>query len=150
MVMKQIGHLNLIVLRFMTLLSTSVLLFQIAKTNDTLNSTSKSQGRLWQHLNIKENNGNIASNTSNSRVNLLQTKNAANGLTHANKQEKLFEDQFFQPNIKLTMHSLDSGINNLDPVRYLNSTFYPRKSSLTNANDFEIYSAIRSEKRMSL
>ena len=150
MIMKQIGHLNLIVLRFMTLLSTSVLLFQIAKTNDTLNSTSKSQGRLWQHLNIKENNGNIASNTSNSRVNLLQTKNAANGLTHANKQEKLFEDQFFQPNIKLTMHSLDSGINNLDPVRYLNSTFYPRKSSLTNANDFEIYSAIRSEKRMSL
>ena len=150
MVMKQIGHLNLIVLRFMTLLSTNVLLFQIAKTNDTLNSTSKSQGRLWQHLNIKENNGNIASNTSNSRVNLLQTKNAANGLTHANKQEKLFEDQFFQPNIKLTMHSLDSGMNNLDPVRYLNSTFYPRKSSLTNANDFEIYSAIRSEKRMSL
>ena len=148
--MKKIGHLNLIVLRFMTLLSTSVLLFQIAKTNDTLNSTSKSQGRLWQHLNIKENNGNIASNTSNSRVNLLQTKNAANGLTHANKQEKLFEDQFFQPNIKLTMHSLDSGINNLDPVKYLNSTFYPRKSSLTNANDFEIYSAIRSEKRMSL
>ena len=125
-------------------------IFQIAKTNDTLNSTSKSQGRLWQHLNIKENNGNIASNTSNSRVNLLQTKNAANGLTHANKQEKLFEDQFFQPNIKLTMQSLDSGINNLDPVRYLNSTFYPRKSSLTNANDFEIYSAIRSEKRMSL
>ena len=47
------------------------------------------------------------------------------------------------------MHSLDSGINNLDPVRYLNSTD-PRKSSLTNANDFEIYNAIRLEKRMSL
>ena len=149
--MKKIGHLNqILVLRFMTLLSTNVMLFQIAKTNDTMNSTSKSQGRVWQHLNIKENNGNIASNTSNSRVNLLQTKNTANGLTRANKPDKLFEDHFFQPNIKLTMHSLASGINNLDPVRHLNSTSYPRKSSLTNVNDFEIYNAIRSEKRMSL
>ena len=124
-------------------------IFQIAKTNESLHSTSKSQGRVWHHLNIQENNSNISCNTNKSGVNLLQIKNTANRLTHANKQDKLFEDQFFQPNIKLTMHSLDSGINNIDPVRHLKST-YPRKSSLTIVNDFEIYNAIRSEKRMSL
>ena len=70
-------------------------------------------------------------------------------MTHANKQDKLFEDQFFQPKIELTMHSVDSGINNLDPFMHPNSTD-PKRSSLNNVNDSEIYNEIRSEKRMSL
>ena len=47
------------------------------------------------------------------------------------------------------MHSLDSGINNLDPFMHPNST-YPKRASLNNVNDSEIYNEIRSEKRMSL
>ena len=123
--------------------------FQIAKTNDTLNSTTKSQGRVWQHLNIKETNCNVACNTNKSRVNLSRKKNEGNRLTHANKKDKFFKDQNIEPTIKSTIASLDSGINNLNSVRHLNSAFL-RRSSLTNVNDFEIYSAIRSEKRMSL
>ena len=123
--------------------------FKIAKTNDTLNSTTKSQGRVWQHLNIKETNGNIACNTNKSRVNLSQKNNEANRLTHANKKDTFFKDQNIDPTTKSTIASLGSGINNLNSVKHLNSAFL-RRSSLTNANDFEIYNAIRSEKRMSL
>ena len=83
-------------------------LFKIAKTNESHNSNWKSQGRVWHQLNIKETNGNIACSTDKSTINLPQKKNTANRLTHANKQDKVIEDQIFQTHIKLTMHSLDS------------------------------------------
>ena len=95
-------------LRFITLFSNIVFVFKIGKTNESHHSNLKSQGRVWHHLNIKETNGNIACSTDKSTINLPQKKNTANRLTHANNQEKIFEDQIFQTHIKLTMHSLDS------------------------------------------